>query len=263
MNACAVLHGATLRAIAEATRELYAAQKEKGAIGNLETEVSSSPIIEESPVSFPPPPQMPESWAWIYLLGQKDERTRSGQIKANIVRNGPSSVEPGEIPLPSLDVLLERTYTYRSYANGATRIFWKDTDPSGLSNFSIDLLRFLAREAAMEEMFGAQAGQRFLDIVKQWPAKYRGERSWRSANALGVIWWHQDAKNLLWRQADRWAKSQQKQDWEHAAALLDGAYQVERGTMKSGTDENINSSVLQLLDRWITTAHTKVPGNCD
>lgn len=247
VKACAVLHGATLRAIGEATKELYTAQKD-GSRENVQT-VSSG---EEPPSTLPP--QMPETLLWVYERGQQTERARAMRAQISRRENERKPTETEAIPLHSLDTLLERTYTYAAYTNGATRIFWKDTN-LGLSNFSIELLRFLAREAAMEEMFGPQAGLRFLDIVKQWPEKFRGERSWRSANALGVIWWHQDAKNLLWRQADKWAKSQQKQDWEHAAALLDGAYQVERLTLKPDANGNINSSVLQLLDRWTATAH--------
>jgi hypothetical protein len=254
VNACAVLHGATLRAIVDATRELYLAQKDNNEVYQVQEQPSPTPLAEDTTPLLSIPPQMPEALGWVYLLGQQDERVRSTQIKAAIPE-AEATPPPKDPSLGPLEDVLERTYTYTRYTNLATRVYWKDTNNSGISNFSVDLLRFLAREVITQEMFEAQQGTRFLDIIKQWPSRYRGERSWRSANALGVIWWHQDAKNLLWRQARKWAKSPQKQDWEHAAALLDGAYQIEHGTGRTGNDEGANSSVLQLLNEWIVTTH--------
>jgi len=258
VQAAAVLHGAPLRAISEATRELYAPLKAQD-----EAREETRKAQEKPQPSTPPPaafhvPDVPPSsvsdfLVRIYSLIQQEERVRLTQ--SNTSEEVMASPLPVESPSESINTLLERTHTYTRRVNGATRLFWQDADESGLSRFSVDLLRFLAREASMEDMFGSQLDQRFLDIIGQWPTKYQGERSWRSASALGVIWWHQDARTFLWRQANKWAKSQQEQDWERAAALLDGAYQVERDTMQANAADGVSSSVLQLLNQWISTAH--------
>ncbi len=251
VQAAAVLHGAQLRAISEATKELYTPLKEQHEARKAQEKPQSSTVPPASQVPGTPPSSVSDFLVRIYSLIQQEERARVAQSNvSNEVTALPTPVESQE---DSINTLLERTYTYTRRVNGATRLFWQDADESGLSRFSVDLLRFLAREAAMEDMFGSQPDQSFLDIIEQWPAKYQGERSWRSAGALGVIWWHQDARNLLWRRANKWAKSQREQDWERAAALLDGAYQVECDTI--GPDNAASSSVLQLLDQWISTAH--------
>src|SRR5206468_6530917 len=94
VNACAVLHGATLRAIAEAMRELYASLKEKNELAETQIQELPAPIAEISPVPNSSPTQMPESLMWIYLLGQQDERTRAAQAKAAL---------PASVPSPALE----------------------------------------------------------------------------------------------------------------------------------------------------------------
>jgi hypothetical protein len=259
VEAAAVLHGAPLRAIAEATKELYAPLKEKDEERRAQIQTQPIPQPKEEVPLLPasPPSSVPEFLMRVYSLIQQEERTRAAQAQTSTTEAVPAPPSPSDPTLDSIDGLLERTHTYTLRVNGATRLLWQDADSSGLSRFSVDLLRFLARESAMEDMFGfgSQLEQRFLDVIEQWPTKYRGERSWRSASALGVIWWYQDARNLLWRQANKWAKSERGENWEHAAALLDGAYQVERGTMKAGIVDTANSSILQLLDQWTSIVH--------
>jgi hypothetical protein len=239
VQAAAVLHGAPLGDVAEATKELYAPLKERDKTRSAQV-----------PEVAPPVALSPSSTISEVLMSEWMRATQANASKGESV---PLSVT--DPSLGSVHSLLERTHTYTLRVNGAMRLQWQDADASGLSHFSVDLLRFLARESAMEDMFGPQSGQRFLDIIGQWPVKYTGERSWRSASALGVIWWHQNARKLLWGRANEWARSEQEQDWEHAAALLDGAYQVERDTMKTGADNAGNSAVLQLLNQWVATAH--------
>jgi hypothetical protein len=260
VKAAAVLHGAPLRAIAEATNELYAPLKEQDEARRAQdeagrTQTQPAPAALTTPTPPAAPSSLDEVLVQIYSLIQQEGRIRATQQMTGDAQAAPVPLSPRDSRSDSVDALLARTHTYTQRVNGALRLFWQDADSSGLSRFSVDLLRFLAREVAMEDMFGTQSGQRFLDTISQWPTRYRGERSWRSAGALGIIWWHQDARNLLWRQANKWARSQKEQDWEHAAALLDGAYQVERDTMKAGADEPAASSVLQLLDQWISAAH--------
>lgn len=253
VQASAVLHGCPLRAIEEATKELYTAYSEQ------QKTLQSRPDTAPDPQLLPPdetpsaPEQTPGLLAWAYQLGQQHERIQNQQ---------PTNRDADIVTPPAdqtIDVyqLLRKTYTYTLRVNGAIRLFWQDTNQNGYSPFCIELLRFLAQETTLQDMFTTEETeeQKFLDIVKQWPAKYQGERSWRSAGALGIIWWHLNDRNLLGRQADRWAKSLQRQDWEHAAALLDGAYQVEQSTLASGGDKPMTSSILQLLDKWIAITH--------
>ncbi|MBV9227945.1 MAG: hypothetical protein JOZ18_01435, partial [Chloroflexi bacterium] len=252
VQAAAVLHGAPLRAISEATRELYAPLKEQDEAREEARKTQEKPQPSTPPpaafqVPDAPPSSVSDFLVRIYSLIQQEERARVAQ--SNTTEEVMAPPPPVESSSDSINTLLERTHTYTRRVNGATRLFWQDADENGLSHFSVDLLRFLSREASMEDMFGSQPDQSFLDIIGQWPTKYQGERSWRSASALGIIWWHQDARNFLWRQANKWAKSQQEQDWERAAALLDGAYQIERDT------DAVSSSVLQLLEQWISTTH--------
>lgn len=258
VKAAAVLHGAPLDAIAEATNELYEPLKAKEEADKAQQAQQAEPqksvsIPPVAPGPAAPPNSISDFLVRMYSLIQQEERTRVIQESTTGRDTSPAVVD--DPVQDSLDSLMERTHTHCQRVNGATRLFWQDADSSGLSGFSLNVLRFLAREASVEEMFGSQAGQQFLDIIAQWPTKYRGERSWRSASALGVIWWHQNARDLLWKQASKWAKSQQAQDWEHAAALLDGAYQVERDSLKAKVDGAVSSSVIQLLSNWINTAH--------
>jgi hypothetical protein len=258
VKAAAVLHGAPLDAIAEATNELYAPLKAKDEARKAQQVQQAEPqttgtVSPVTPGPAAPPNSMSDFLVRMYSLIQQEERARI--IQESATKGDASQVVADDPVQDSLDSLTERTYTHYQRVNGATRLFWQDADSSGLSGFSLDVLRFLAREASVEEMFDTQAGQQFLDIIGQWPTKYQGERSWRSASALGVIWWHQNARNLLWKQASKWAKSQQAQDWEHAAALLDGAYQVEEDSLKVNANGAVSSSVLQLLSNWVNTAH--------
>lgn len=248
VKACAVLHGSSLNAIADATREFLELLKEETNADMSQT--LQTVLLPDEPET--PPDSLPEALLPAYLMGRQDERERKIYAHVEIQKGTSSTSLAAQFSPGSISSLLERTHTYTLWVNHATRLFWKDADNNGLSSFSVDILRFLAREATMENILGVQQGRRFTDIVREWPTRYRGERSWRSANALGVVWWYQDARNLLWRQADKWARGQQKQDWEHAAALLDGAYQVEHESIKQGTV--MTSSVLQLLDRWIATS---------
>lgn len=247
VKAAAVLHGAPLLEVAEATKELYAPLKER----DEARKTQASEVAPPAPLS--PSSSISEMVMLAYALSQQDERMRAAQAQVGASKGGSASSSAADAGLDSIS-LLERTHTYTLRVNGAMRLLWQDADASGLSRFSVDLLRFLAQEAALEDISGPQPGERFLDIIGQWPTKYAEERSWRSASALGVIWWHQNARKLLWGQANKWASSQREQDWEHAAALLDGAYQVERDTMQAGADDVVNSAVLQLLDQWVATA---------
>ena len=244
VKAAAVLHGAPLLEVAEASKELYEPLKER----DEERKAQASEVAPPAPLV--PSSSISELVTLVHALSQRDERTRTDQVQVGASQGGSTT-------LPAVDSgnsLLERTHTYTLRVNGAMRLLWQDADASGLSGFSVELLRFLAQESALEDIVGSQSGQHFLDIIGQWPAKYAGERSWRSASALGVIWWHQNAQKLLWGRANEWASSQREQDWEHAAALLDGAYQVERDTMKVGADNVVNSAVLQLLEQWVVIA---------
>lgn len=255
VKAAAVLHGATLRAIREATSEFYAqvhTKQEADKTHNIQTAMPSQLGVEITTE----PTSSTDVLTRIFSLIQQDERRRIAQAyTSDQTKTSPGPSPSSEIfDQDSITSLLKRTHTYTLRANGATRLLWQDADASGLSRFSVELLRFLAREVEMEHMFDSQPEQNFIDIIKQWPERYQGERAWRSASALGVIWWYQDARNLLWRQATKWAKSQQKQYWEHAAALLDGAYQIERDTIK-GTEDEGSSAVLQLLNQWISITH--------
>lgn len=245
VNACAILHGCTLRAITEATREISAPLREKSQ-ESAEKARMPRPSMEPDPL----PTWMPDALAWSYALGQHAERIRNMQTAPAPVEDISSMPFQDQSPPGFLQSLLEKTHTYTLHINGALRVFWEGTEASGFSQFSIDVLHFLAREATVQGMFGAQTEQHLLDIVQQWPAKYRGARAWRSARALGIIWWYQDARNVLSQQANKWVKSRSRQDWYLAAALLEGAYQVEHDLSGAG-----NSVVLQVLERWISLAH--------
>jgi hypothetical protein len=247
VRAAAVLHGAPFSAIAEATNELYLQARAK-----IEVEQSVLPSLQPNTDTPSAPATLIEA-QMLFLRMHQEAQMRTTPISSNT--NSPAASKPDSTPTGSISDLLEHTHLYLRRANGATRLFWQDADEaSGLSRFSTELLRFFSHEVNVEGMF-AQPGQSFLNIIKQWPEKYQGERSWRSANAMGVIWWYQDARTLLWTQATDWAKSTRRQDWERAAALLDGAFRVEQDTIWNDESSVLNSSVIQLLNQWTNVAH--------
>lgn len=245
VKTAAVLHSAPFSAVSEATRELYLQVRD-----GLQTEpppgTSSGP--DEKKRDAPATTTETLSHFLLWLHREEQEHRHQGH-------QAPAS--PSRVPAftGSTTELLNRTHLYIRRVNGAMRLFWEDADETGgLSSFSTRLLRFLAREADIERTIARQ-GESFLDIVRQWPEKYHGELSWRSANALGVIWWYQNARELLWTQASTWARSSRQQDWGHAAALLDGAFRVEQFEIAHDATYIQSSSVLQLLSQWINVAH--------
>lgn len=147
--------------------------------------------------------------------------------------------------------LLARTYTVTHKIRGAERLLWRDADVSGLSDFGVKVLRFLASEAAL----GNELEQSFLEELKVWPRKFQGECAEKATWALGVIWWGQDM-NQLWRLADTWARSENAQDWRRAAALLAGAYEVERNELGENADQPNRSQILRQVSSWVKEAHT-------
>jgi hypothetical protein len=243
VKTAAVLHSAPFSAVSEATRELYLQVRDRL---QAEPPPEASPGPEEKKRDAPTTTTETLS-SFLLWLHQEEQGHRHQASGASLSR---ASAFTG-----STTELLKRTHLYIRRVNGAMRLFWEDADEtSGLSSFSTRLLRFLAREADMERTFARQ-GESFLDIVRQWPEKYHGELSWRSANALGVIWWYQNARELLWAQASTWARSSRQQDWGHAAALLDGAFRVEQYEIAHNVTHAQSSSVLQLLAQWINVAH--------
>jgi hypothetical protein len=248
VRAAAALHGAPLSAIAKATNELYLQ-----ATARIEAGQPAIPTSQPTTDSAPTPATFTETLSRFFLWIHQEEQMRIAPASSST--NPPVVSTPDSAPIGSTSDLLERTHLYTRRVNGATRLFWQDAnEASGLSRFSTELLRFFSREVSVESIY-AQPGQSFLNIIKQWPEKYQGELSWRSANAMGVIWWYQDARTLLWTQATEWAKSSRRQDWEHAAALLDGAFRVEQDVIWNDAESTLSSSVIQLLNQWTNVAH--------
>jgi hypothetical protein len=246
VKAASVLHSAPFSAISEATRELYIHVRDR-----LQTEAPPETSSQSDMKKSAVPATTTETLTHFLLWLRQEE-----QELMHTTKQSPEA-SPSRAPAftGSHTEMLNRTHLYIRRINGAMRLFWEDADEaSGISSFSTKLLRFFARETDMERMFALQ-GESFLDIVKQWPEKYHGELSWRSANALGVIWWYQNARELLWTQASKWAKSSRQQDWGHAAALLDGAFRVEQNEIANNAMHIQNASVLQLLHQWINIAH--------
>lgn len=152
--------------------------------------------------------------------------------------------------------LYQRTHTEARTLNNVTRIFWEDADASGLSAFNLRILRFIGETEVVDWTHVSQKDQSsrgFFDLIKEWPMTLPGEGAWRAARALGVMW-EEDTERLR-REVDRWVNSKDAQDWTSAAALLDGAYELERFQASNKDSDPKQSRVLQWISDWVVAAN--------
>ncbi|MGH2496780.1 MAG: hypothetical protein ACRDIV_18920 [Ktedonobacteraceae bacterium] len=146
------------------------------------------------------------------------------------------------------------THTVNRRVQEVERLFWQDVDAYGLSKFGSQVLLFLANEFLS---LGLQ-GQNFLNELKEWSkGKKGGECSWRSAHALGVVLWYQNAHELR-SMAKGWAKESSFLSRRRAASLLEGAYEIERIEDPVSANNSLASSVLQLLDEWVGRSQSQL-----
>lgn len=153
----------------------------------------------------------------------------------------------------SPEELYKHTHTKSEVLHDATRLLWQDADDSGLSPFSLRVLRFIASTEVADWTRGSQAKDGFFKLLEKWPTTLPGEGAWRAARALGVMW-KQDVYRLQ-EKADGWAASQKQQEWAAAAALLDGAYEFERLQMGAEAADTKKSTIIPLIEAWVTAAH--------
>jgi len=142
--------------------------------------------------------------------------------------------------------LQTKTYTITQRIDGIERLFWRDTDQNGLSQFHIRFLDFLAGEYLSKGIYG----QDFLSLVQQWAEEVHSRYSWYSARALGVFLWHQSIDELR-RVCDLWAKKRSSISRQRIAMLLDGAYEIDILKYPEHQNNAKASSTLQLLANWV------------
>ncbi|HLW03091.1 MAG TPA: hypothetical protein VKT82_30855 [Ktedonobacterales bacterium] len=150
------------------------------------------------------------------------------------------------------EVLYKRTHTAVRTLHDVARIFWEDADASGLSSFNLRILRFIGETEVVDWTRGDQSGKGFFDLIKEWPTTLPGEGAWRAARALGVMW-EEDTERLR-REVDRWVNSKDPLDWTSAAALLDGAHELER-FKASDKDADSKSPILRWISDWVAAAN--------
>jgi hypothetical protein len=166
-----------------------------------------------------------------------------------------AKLEHGAQPRLSNAQLSVLTYTTTQFVRSANRLFWADANASGSSTFSVIVLNFIADEATGTDFLHGASGQGFMDQLEQWPFKLKGECSWRSARALGVIWWSQD-RGHLWRLANSWAEKEARSDWRLASALLYGAYEAEYVELGERAEKPEQSQVAHHLNKWVNRMHS-------
>src|SRR6266487_876444 len=141
--------------------------------------------------------------------------------------------------------LRERTHTLAQRVDGIERLFWQDVDTYGISNFGLRFLEFLAREFTSR----GEHGQNFLKVIEEWATKVNYDYSQQAAHAYGVILWCQNVKQLR-ETAKSWAKEGGLAKQRQAAALLDGAYEIDLILDKKRAENIKTSPVLQQLSEW-------------
>ena len=157
-------------------------------------------------------------------------------------------------PIPRISEKRLRTHLYMEivHTQGADRLFWLDANTSGLSTFAMQLLPIIVRQSNLSATH--QQGQDFLAQLEEWSVTLSGECSWRATRALGGLWIKLEEDHFL-HIVNEWANSDDPNDWRRAATLLDGAYEVEYAEQGEQVNENNNSLVLMLLERWTRHAH--------
>ena len=155
------------------------------------------------------------------------------------------SVVPSPRSRSSKD-LQNKTYTITQRIDGIERLFWRDTDQNGLSQFHIQFLDFLAGEYLSKGIYG----QDFLSLVQQWAEEVHSQYSWYSARALGVFLWHQSIDELQ-RVCNLWARKRSSISRQRIAMLLDGAYEIDILKYPEHQNDARTSSALRLLTNWV------------
>jgi len=142
--------------------------------------------------------------------------------------------------------LQEKTHTITQRIEGVERLFWEDVDIYGISSFGLQVLDFFAGEYISQGIHG----QNLFNILFDWSQENHAESSWRSAYALGVFLWHQNA-DALRRKATPLAKEKSQSSRNRVASLLEGAYELESIKFPEKATSVHVSSVLRLLHEWI------------
>lgn len=138
-------------------------------------------------------------------------------------------------PTSSIRTLLSNTFVESRKSDGTSRLFWQDAEANGYSAFGLSILRLIAGE--IEGTRGV-AGQNILPTLERWATKRPdgvpiSERPWRTARALGVIWWTLDHARLR-ATARNWARSSSVLIQQSASGLLYGAYEIELNETPAG-----------------------------
>jgi hypothetical protein len=135
--------------------------------------------------------------------------------------------------------LLAVTYTKACRISRRDRYLWQDTDSSGVSQFKLRVLHFLAEEAP------TWFESTFLGQLKEWADHLADNNEFSALYALGIIYWH-DSETLK-SIAQQWARNDE--NWYRAAYLLEGAYEA-------GANEKEKSPVLEIVESWVKNAYT-------
>lgn len=144
-------------------------------------------------------------------------------------------------------ILHEKTYLFTERIDGKERLFWKDVDVYGISDFGLQLLDFLAREYVTKGLHG----QQFLKTLVRWSEEVALECSGRAARALGIFLWRRNTEEL-YHQASRWSGNERTRNWYRIAMLLDGAYEIDQVQSQAQAGDSGRSPALHILQAWLT-----------
>lgn len=118
-------------------------------------------------------------------------------------------------PRTPREQFLQRLHIVSSYGEGVDRLYWRDRDEKGDSEFGVALLLYIAKENAL--MFGGQEGQHFqARLFRLVENEHDSEVAHKAAGALGTFWYRPN-KHRLDRLIDEWAASADEFSWHRAA----------------------------------------------
>lgn len=176
--------------------------------------------------------------------------------QAPAASTGSAATPPAPERPPSARDLLAATFSEVRVVNGATRLFWRTAgDQSGVS-FGERVLALLAGEIGGTR---GVPGENVLAQITGWAAHGTGERRWRAARALGVIWWQLSQAQLV-DLGEEWATSASDTSRESAAGLIFGAFEIESTQIeqvKQAGEPAPSRKTLGILKRWSDEAFTR------